>query len=227
MMLRTILATLLLALMPATARAQEQPAAPPPPPVAVEAPAAPEAAAAPAPETAPPPAAPAFDPNQLVLAIEVSSGGTVRILMRPDKAPGHVARVQQLTSQGFYNGTIFHRVIPGFMAQGGDPTGTGQGGSPLPDLKAEFNDLMHFRGVTAMARSQSVDSANSQFFIMLMPNFDLDGKYTPWGRVISGMDAVDGIAVGEPPESPTRIVRAWLEPTPPAAPQTADATPSK
>lgn len=211
MMIRPFIACLALTLMPATAGAQEQPA-----PAVAETPAA-----------APVPADTAVvDPARLVLAIELSSGGTVRALMRPDKAPAHVARIQKLVDQGFYANTIFHRVIPGFMAQGGDPTGTGRGGSPLPDLKAEFNDMMHFRGVLSMARSQSEDSANSQFFIMLMPNFDLDGKYTPWARAISGMEAVDAIAPGEPPANPTRIVRAWLEPTPATA-AAASTTPSQ
>jgi len=111
-------------------------------------------------------------------------------------------------------------VIPGFMAQGGDPQGTGQGGSPLPDLAAEFNDLPHLRGVTSMARADSPDSANSQFFIVLAPTFKLDHKYSAFGRVIEGMAAVDAMAVGEPPEQPTKIVRATIGgplPAPPAA----------
>ena len=99
-------------------------------------------------------------------------------------APRHVYRIQQLTSQGFYNGLTFHRVIPGFMAQGGDPQGSGQGGSPLPDLAAEFSDLPHLRGVASMARAESPDSANSQFFIVLAPTFKLDHKYSAFGRVI-------------------------------------------
>jgi cyclophilin family peptidyl-prolyl cis-trans isomerase len=145
------------------------------------------------------------------LTLELSNGGTVVIQLRPDAAPAHIERLQTLVRQGFYDGTIFHRVVPGFMAQGGDPTGTGQGGSPLPDLKAEFNSLPHLRGTLAAARTAaSTDSANSQFYIMLGPNPALDGKYTVLGRVISGMDAVDRIAPGEPPAEPTRIVSASL-----------------
>ena len=142
------------------------------------------------------------------LVFELSTGGIVKIEMRPDKAPNHVARIKELARSHFYDGTIFHRVIDGFMAQGGDPTGTGMGGSKLPNLKAEFNDLPHLRGVASMARSQSPDSANSQFFIVLAPSQFLDGQYTAWGRVSEGMDAVDGIAKGEPPANPTKIVKA-------------------
>ena len=151
------------------------------------------------------------------LNIQLSSGGTVVIQLRPDVAPNHVRRIQTLASTGFYNGTTFHRVIPGFMAQGGDPTGTGSGDSPLPNLTAEFNNLPHLRGVASMARAEDVNSANSQFFIMLAPTFSLDGKYTGFGRVISGMQFVDGIAPGEPPAQPTKIVRAWLDGPAPAA----------
>jgi len=165
------------------------------------------------------PAAVAADPaNRWTL--ELSTGARVVIQLRPDIAPHHVYRIQQLTTQGFYNGLSFHRVIPGFMAQGGDPQGTGQGGSTLPDLAAEFNDLPHLRGVASMARSDSPDSANSQFFIVLAPTFKLDHKYSAFGRVIEGMAAVDGIAVGEPPPEPTKIVRATIGgplPPPPAA----------
>ena len=165
------------------------------------------------------PAAVAADPaNRWTL--ELSNGGKVVIQLRPDIAPRHVYRIQQLTAQGFYNGLTFHRVIPGFMAQGGDPQGTGQGGSPLPDLAAEFSDLPHLRGVASMARAESPDSANSQFFIVLAPTFKLDHKYSAFGRVIEGMAAVDAMAVGEPPEQPTKIVRATLGgplPAPPAA----------
>ncbi len=156
------------------------------------------------------PAAPAADP-QNILNLQLSTGGTVRILMRPDKAPGHIERVRTLARAGFYDGVIFHRVIDGFMAQTGDPDGNGQGGSPLPDLKAEFNDLPHFRGVVSMARTDSLDTANSQFFITFMPTLRLDRKYTAFGRVISGMEFVDTIERGEPPTSPSRIVRAWIE----------------
>ncbi len=155
------------------------------------------------------PAAVVADPANK-LTIELSSGGAVVIQMRPDLAPHHVERMQLLVRQGFYNGLPFHRVIPGFMAQGGDPKGDGSGGSTLPDLKAEFTNMPYFRGTVAAARADSPDSANSQFFIMFGPNMGLETKYTVWGRVIAGMDAVDKIAVGEPPEHPTKIVRAYL-----------------
>ena len=146
-----------------------------------------------------------------VFVLDLSSGGRVRIVMRPDVAPKHVERIRTLARQGFYDGTIFHRVIDGFMAQGGDPTGTGQGGSKLPDMKAEFNDLPHVRGALAMARAQSEDSANSQFYIVLQPVLKLDRTYTIWGRVVSGMQFVDAIEKGEPPANPTRIVKASIE----------------
>ena len=145
-----------------------------------------------------------------VLLLDLSSGGRVKIVMRPDVAPGHIERIKTLTRQGFYDGTIFHRVIDGFMAQGGDPTGTGTGGSKLNDLKAEFNDLPHVRGAAAMARSQGEDSANSQFYIVLMPALKLDRTYTVWGRVVEGMQWADGIEKGEPPESPSRIIKASI-----------------
>ena len=145
------------------------------------------------------------------LTLQLSNGGTVVIQLRPDLAPQHVARIQQLVRQGFYNGLTFHRVIPGFMAQGGDPKGTGEGGSSLPDLKAEFTAIPFLRGTVAAARTgDNVDSANSQFFIVFVPNAGLNGNYTVFGRVISGMDAVDRIAPGEPPAEPTKIVSAAL-----------------
>jgi cyclophilin family peptidyl-prolyl cis-trans isomerase len=145
------------------------------------------------------------------LTLELSNGGTVVIQLRPDLAPRHVERIQTLVRQGFYNGLSFHRVIPGFMAQGGDPKGTGEGGSTLPDLKAEFTALPFLRGTVAAARTgDNFDSANSQFFITFIPNAGLNGQYTIFGRVISGMDAVDKIAPGEPPAEPTKIVRAAL-----------------
>lgn len=145
-----------------------------------------------------------------ILLLDLSSGGRVKIVMRPDVAPQHVTRIRTLAREGFYNGTIFHRVIDGFMAQGGDPTGTGTGGSKLDDLKAEFNDLPHVRGAVAMARAQSDDSANSQFYIVLMPVLKLDRTYTVWGRVVEGMQFVDAIEKGEPPDNPTRIIRASI-----------------
>jgi peptidylprolyl isomerase len=149
--------------------------------------------------------------------VELSSGGTVEIVLRPDLAPHHVERIQTLVRQGFYNGLTFHRVIPGFMAQGGDPKGTGEGGSSLPDLKAEFTSVPFLRGSVGAARADSPDSANSQFFIMYAPHPELDGNYTVMGRVVAGMDAVEKIAPGEPPDQPTKIVRAWLGDAPPAA----------
>ena len=157
-----------------------------------------------------PPAGVAADPANR-LNLQLSNGGTVVIQLRPDAAPTHVQRIQALVRQGFYDGTIFHRVIPGFMAQGGDPTGTGEGGSKLPDLKAEFNTLPHLRGTVAAARTaDNNDTANSQFYIMFVPNPSMDGDYTVFGRVISGMDAVDKIAPGQPAAEPTRIVKAQL-----------------
>jgi len=159
--------------------------------------------------TAVPPEAVAADPaNRLTL--ELSTGGRVVILLRPDAAPAHVERIRTLVRSGFYNGLTFHRVVPGFMAQGGDPQGTGQGGSQLPDLKAEFTKIPFLRGTVGAARAQDPDSANSQFFIMYGQKADLDGNYTVIGRVIEGMPAVDAIAPGEPPEQPTKIVKATL-----------------
>ncbi len=153
--------------------------------------------------------APAAQDPENILHLDLSSGGRVSILMRPDMAPAHVERIKTLTRRGFYDGLIFHRVIEGFMAQGGDPQGTGQGGSDLPDLKAEFNSIPHLRGTASMARSQSPDSANSQFFIMFMPmTGQMDGNYTAWGRVIAGMEFADRIERGEPPVNPTRIIKA-------------------
>ena len=168
-------------------------------------------AAAPAPVSmniTPPPEVAANPANRWTL--HLSNGGTVVILLRPDLAPKHVARIQQLTRSGFYNGLTFHRVIPGFMAQGGDPQGTGEGGSPLPDLQSEFSTTPFLRGMVGAARAQDLNSANSQFFIMYASNADLDFNYTVVGRVIGGMDAVDKIAPGEPPADPTKIVSASI-----------------
>ncbi|MFC3096704.1 peptidylprolyl isomerase [Alteraurantiacibacter palmitatis] len=137
-------------------------------------------------------------------------GGDVVIKLRPDVAPGHVARISELVSEGFYDGVMFHRVIPGFMAQGGDPTGTGMGGSDKPDLQAEFNDVPHVRGVCSMARTSAPHSANSQFFICFDDARFLDKQYTVWGEVISGMEYVDALPKGEPPRSPGKIVKATL-----------------
>ncbi len=161
-------------------------------------------------QTAPEAAAPPADP-QNILNLDLSTGGRVKILLRPDKAPYSVDRVKTLVRRHFYDGLIFHRVIEGFMAQGGDPKGTGEGGSDLPDLKAEFNELPHVRGTMAMARAEGLDSANSQFFIMLQPNLSLDGNYTAIGRVTSGMEYVDAIEKGEPPANPSKIVHASIE----------------
>ncbi|MDE8653653.1 peptidylprolyl isomerase [Novosphingobium album (ex Liu et al. 2023)] len=152
---------------------------------------------------------PTHDPQD-VLYLDLSNGGRVGIRLMPQWAPNHVERIKTLTAQGFYNGVIFHRVIDGFMAQTGDPTGTGTSGSTLPDLKAEFNALPHLRGTVSMARTNDPDSANSQFFIVFYPRFALDHKYTVFGRVISGMNYVDAIERGEPPANPTRILQASL-----------------
>ena len=140
-------------------------------------------------------AAPAADlENTLHLELK---DGTITITLRPDLAPLHVERIKTLTRQGFYDGVVFHRVIDGFMAQGGDPTGTGTGGSELPDVAAEFTQKAKFvRGTCGMARAQSPDSANSQFFIMFAPGSFLDGQYTIWGEVTAGMDLVDKIKKG-------------------------------
>lgn len=152
------------------------------------------------------------------LTLDLSTGGRVTIEMRPDKAPKHVAQIKALVRQGFYDNTVFHRVIDGFMAQGGDPTGTGMGGSKLANIPAEFNDLPHLRGTASMARAADPGSANSQFFIMFAPNPGLDGQYTVWGRVSAGMDQVDQIAKGEPPAVPTRILKAAIAADAGAAP---------
>lgn len=149
------------------------------------------------------------DPDN-VLVLYLSNGGRVAIRLMPKWAPMHVERIKTLARQGFYDGIIFHRVIDGFMAQTGDPTGTGQGGSKLPDLKAEFNDVPHGRGTVSMARTDDPDSANSQFFIVFYPKTALDRHYTNFGRVISGMTMVDAIVRGEPPAHPTRIVQASI-----------------
>ena len=122
--------------------------------------------------------------------------GPVKIKLRPDLAPGHVERIKTLTGQGFYDGVVFHRVIPGFMAQSGDPTGTGSGGSDLPDLKAEFSNEKHKRGTVSAARSQNPNSANSQFYICFDESPWLDREYTVWGQVVEGMEHIDAIKKG-------------------------------
>ena len=146
----------------------------------------------------------AADPeNTLILTLDT---GTVTIELRPDLAPGHVERIKELAREGFYDGVVFHRVIPGFMAQGGDPSGTGMGGSKKPDLKAEFSREPHVRGVCSMARTNNPNSANSQFFICFDDAGFLDRQYTVWGKVIDGMENVDKIKRGEPVQNPDKIV---------------------
>ena len=173
------------------------------------------------------PPLPTKDPENLWY-LDLSTGGRVTIWLRPDAAPKMVERVKELTRQHFYDGLAFHRVIDGFMAQGGDPKGDGTGGSTLPDMKAEFNFLPHVRGAVSAARTaDNEDSANSQFFIVFQPRLPLDNKYTVFGRVISGMEYVDAIERGEPPANPTKILHAYIgsdnppayvAPPPPAPP---------
>jgi peptidylprolyl isomerase len=143
------------------------------------------------------------DGNTLIMELAT---GPVTIKLRPDLAPLHVARIKELASEGFYDGVVFHRVIPRFMAQGGDPTGTGMGGSKKPNLPAEFSKEPHVRGVCSMARSASENSANSQFFICFDDARFLDGKYTVWGEVTEGMDHIDALPKGEPPRDPGKII---------------------
>ena len=150
--------------------------------------------------------------NTLVLNLDTGKdgGGDVVIRLRPDLAPGHVDRIRELAQEGFYDGVPFHRVISGFMAQGGDPTGRGSGGSDKPNLKAEFNTEPHVRGVCSMARTNDPNSANSQFFICLDDARFLDKQYTVWGEVVEGMEHVDALPKGEPPREPGKIVKASL-----------------
>jgi peptidylprolyl isomerase len=143
-------------------------------------------------------------PTTLTMTLET---GDVVIRLRPDLAPGHVERIASLANEGFYDGVVFHRVIPGFMAQGGDPTGTGTSGSDKPDLRAEFSNAPHVRGTCSMARTSNPNSANSQFFICFEDARFLDGQYTVWGEVTSGMEHVDALPKGEPPRNPGKIVR--------------------
>ena len=146
----------------------------------------------------------AADPeNTLIMTLET---GPVVIDLRPDLAPAHVAQIKDLAREGFYDGVVFHRVIPGFMAQGGDPTGTGGGGSARPNLKAEFTEEPHVRGVCSMARTSNPNSANSQFFICFDDATFLDNQYTVWGVVREGMEHVDALPKGEPPRNPGKIV---------------------
>lgn len=143
------------------------------------------------------------------LTLSLDSGDVV-IKLRPDLAPNHVARIKELADEGFYDGVKFHRVIPGFMAQGGCPNGTGMGGSSKPDLKQEFNAEPHVRGACSMARTQNPDSANSQFFIVFDDASFLDRQYTVWGNVVSGMEHVDALPKGEPPANPGVIKKATV-----------------
>ena len=149
----------------------------------------------------------------LTLTLDTGGGkqGDVKIKLRPDLAPGHVERIKELVGEGFYDGIKFHRVIPGFMAQGGDPTGTGMGGSKKPDLKAEFSREPHVRGVCSMARTNNPNSANSQFFICFDDATFLDNQYTVWGEVVSGMEHVDALPKGEPPRAPGKITSVKVQ----------------
>lgn len=146
--------------------------------------------------------------NTLKLTLD---GGDVTIRLRPDLAPNHVARIAELANSGFYDGVVFHRVIPGFMAQGGDPTGTGMSGSDKPNLKQEFSSEPHKRGTCSMARTGEPNSANSQFFICFGDARFLDNQYTVWGEVTDGMELIDALPVGEPPREPGKIVTARAE----------------
>ena len=152
--------------------------------------------------------APATVDQENILHLDLSTGGRVSIVLFANVAPAHVERIKTLARRGFYNNLTFHRVIEGFMAQTGDPTGTGTGASDLPDLTAEFNAVPHLRGTVSMARATDPNSANSQFFICFQPKFSLDNSYTAFGRVIAGMQYVDAIARGEPPALPDRILQA-------------------
>jgi peptidylprolyl isomerase len=144
------------------------------------------------------------------LTMELQNG-PVKIKLRPDLAPNHVTRIAELANAGFYDGVVFHRVIPGFMAQGGDPTGTGMSGSDKPNLKAEFSAEPHVRGVCSMARTNNPNSANSQFFICFDDARFLDRQYTVWGEVVEGMENIDALPTGEPPSSPGKIVSMRAE----------------
>lgn len=160
----------------------------------------------------------ANDPANTV-QLEMSTGGTVTIQLMPDIAPKHVERITTLAGQGFYDGIVFHRVIPGFMAQTGDPTGTGTGGSPLPDVPAEFSAYQYKRGTVGMARTNEPDTANSQFFICFTNTgcSFLTGQYTVVGQVLHGMEYIDKVAVGEPPATPDKIVKMTVGAAAPAA----------
>jgi len=185
--------------------------------------------------TAARPAIPSQTDPENLLYLDLSTGGRVTIWLRPDAAPLMVERVKTLTRQHFYDGLAFHRVIEGFMAQGGDPKGDGTGGSTLPNVKAEFNWLPHVRGAVSAARAEDPDSANSQFFIVFQPRLSLDKKYTVFGRVIAGMQYVDAITRGEPPANPSKITHAYIAadnppaytaPPPPPLPSLSPAQPA-
>jgi peptidylprolyl isomerase len=150
--------------------------------------------------------------DTLTFTIDTGNGepSDVVIKLRPDLAPNHVARIAELANEGFYDGVVFHRVIPGFMAQGGDPSGTGSGGSDKPDLAQEFNAEPHVRGTCSMARTNNPNSANSQFFICFDDARFLDRQYTVWGQVESGMETIDALPKGEPPRNPGKIVKATV-----------------
>lgn len=152
----------------------------------------------------------AADPENTIL-MEISSGGTVVLELKPDVAPKHVERIKKLAREGFYDGIIFHRVIDGFMAQTGDPTGTGTGGSKYGDLPAEFNNENFGRGTVGMARASSPDSANSQFFICFEDCSFLNGQYTVFATVTEGMDFIDAVKKGEPPANPDKIVKMQVQ----------------
>ena len=154
-------------------------------------------------------AAQSADPDNTII-MTLKDDCKVTIALRPDLAPKHVAQIKALTAEKFYDGIIFHRVIDGFMAQTGDPTGTGMGGSKLPDIPAEFSSEPFKRGTLGMARSQDPNSANSQFFIMFAEGDFLNGQYTVFGEVTDGMDCVDAITRGEPPANPDKIVSMKL-----------------
>src|SRR3954453_248249 len=150
-----------------------------------------------------------MDDAENTLIMDLATG-PVTIKLRPDLAPQHVARIKELAREGFYDGVAFHRVMPGFMAQGGDPTGTGSGGSKKPNLPSEFSKEPHVRGVCSMARTANPHSANSQFFICFDDARFLDNQYTVWGEVESGMEYVDALPVGEPPREPGKILKATV-----------------
>ncbi|MET4895705.1 peptidylprolyl isomerase [Sphingomonadaceae bacterium jetA1] len=156
------------------------------------------------------PTPPPITDKENLWLLDLSTGGRVTIWLRPDVAPKMVERIKTLTRRHFYDGLSFHRVIDGFMAQGGDPKGDGTGGSDLPNVPAEFNYLPHVRGSVAAARAEDPNSANSQFYIVFQPRFALDKKYTVFGRVLNGMQYVDAIERGEPPVNPSRIIHAYI-----------------